>query len=245
MKAILRSISPSFIPRGNETKFLLLMLACLIDSADKSLLSSTLKAFESALQVGPRLLGLLTFYQSISFAVTLPLWGLALEYGWDSTLLLIVGCYGFGIVTCLLSVTSSYPLHCLLRILNGGFLCGIIPLSQGILSQLIPEDKRGSAFGLLAFVTSLAGLGTSYFATTSDKSAWRKSHLTIGMLSFVVAWAIWKYMPDKSTAVSNNVLVTRSEKGHDKGTLSRMYDTCKRIFKMKTFCLMVLQGSVY
>ena len=208
------------------------------------LLSSTFKAFEATLQVGPRLLGLLNFYQSMSFAVALPAWGLALEHGWESTDLLMLGCYGFGLMTCLLAVSSSYALHCLLRILNGAFLCGIIPLSQGILSQIIPEDRRGFAFGVLQSSTALAALATSYFATTSDKTTWRQSHLAIGIMSFFVAWAIWKYMPPQESKVSPNILSSsRSEKGHEKGTFSRMYDTCKRIFGMKTFCFMVLQGK--
>lgn len=156
----------------------------------------------------------------------------------------MIGCYGFGLMTCLLAVSSSYALHCLLRILNGGFLCGIIPLSQGILSQIIPEDRRGMAFGFLQSTTALAALATSYCATTSDKSAWRQSHLAIGVMSFLVAWAIWKYMPPQESKVSPNILNSRQEKGHEKGTFSRMSDTCKRIFGMKTFCLMVLQGKL-
>ena len=220
------------------------MLACLIDAADKSLLSSTFKAFEATLQVGPRLLGLLNFYQSISFAVALPVWGLALEHGWDSSDLLMLGCYGFGLMTCLLAMSSSYAFHCLLRILNGAFLCGIIPLSQGILSQIIPEDRRGLAFGCLQSTTALAGLATSYFATTSDTEAWRQSHLVIGMLSILVGWAIWKFMPPPESTISHNIMSAKRDKGNERGTVARAIDTCKRIFGMKTFCLMVLQGEV-
>lgn len=228
----------SFMRQGNRTRFFLLMLACLIDAADKSLLSSTFKAFETSLQVGPRLLGLLNFYQSISFAVALPLWGLALEHGFESCDLLMLGCYGFGLATCLLATSSSYASHCVLRILNGAFLCGIIPLSQGILSQIIPEDKRGLAFGCLQSTAALASLATSYLATTSDSHAWRQSHLTIGAMSVMVGAAIWKFMPPQVSTIVNK----QDEKDH-RGTLTRALHTVKRIFGMKTFCLMVVQGQ--
>ena len=151
----------------------------------------------------------------------------------------MLGCYGFGITTCLLALSSSYVLHCALRILNGGFLCGVIPLSQGILSQIIPEDKRGMAFGCLQSTTALAGLATSYFATTSDTTHWRQSHLTIGAMSVVVGWAIWKFMPPQVSKI-----VERHEEKDHRGTMTRALHTVKRIFGMKTFCLMVFQGEI-
>jgi hypothetical protein len=48
-----RTPALSFLRPGNRTRFSLLLLACLIDAADKSLLAATFKAFETTLQVLP------------------------------------------------------------------------------------------------------------------------------------------------------------------------------------------------
>ena len=218
----------------------IVIVACIVDAADKALLPATLRSLQHALGAGPAALGMLSFYQNIAYSLALPLWGLALAHGHDAADLLALGCVGFGMVTVALALSSSYALHCALRCLNGAFLCGIVPLGQAILVQIVAEDARGRAFGRLQAASALASLLTFAFCTSSSSTAWRSSYIAIGVASMGVGWFVRCSMPRCSAGAAQHVVgLSTSRK---EGTLQRARSSARKILQIPSFVLLVLQG---
>eukprot|EP00941_MAST-03F_sp_MAST-3F-sp1_P000255 g255.t1 len=204
---------------------LITIIACIVDAADKALLPATFKSLQITLSVGPAALGMLTFFQSVSYSLALPLWGALVSYGYHSTDLLAFGCIGFGFWTCLLSLSSNFLFHCIVRCLNGAFLCGILPIGQAIIVQAVPPQERGRVFGRLSASMSLASLMTFTFFTSS--TTWRSSYQLVGILSILVGFFVFQCMPKSKgkRTVKNNC-----------------YATTKLITSIPSFGLLVLQG---
>jgi len=183
---------------------LLITICCAVDAADKVLLPSSFQALEKDLGVGPAQLGALNMCQSLAGALALPLWGAA-SSRWSMRNLLVAGCLIWGVATALLASTTNYHAHLFLRVANGIGLCGVIPVSQALLVNIVPADQRGAAFGRLGAICGMMGMLTQWYAVTTQSMlfsigpytlhGWQMVHLQISIATFIIAVLVYFHMP--------------------------------------------------
>lgn len=215
--------------------FLAVVLVTMGDAAARALLPASLKGLETSLEVGPGELGLLALCQSLSLSGGLLLWGWALESGFRPANLLGAGCMGWGAVAILLSLTSDFRTHVFLRALNGACLSAAPPMVQAIVTQIVPPEGRGRAFGRLEAAAQAAQLLTVTWATTSSGNRWRHSHIAAGLLSLAAgAWALM-LAPGVDHAAEGGG-------GGAVGSFGRMMAAFRRMVEIPSFLLLVGQG---
>ncbi|CAE8586602.1 unnamed protein product, partial [Polarella glacialis] len=172
------------------------ILACAVDAADKALLPATFKVLSDELGVGPKELGALAFAQSIAFSVALPVWGSLMRY-YSAKDLMVLGCFLWGALTVMIACTSTYEMQFLLRLLVGAVLAVVNPVGQAIICDVVPEDERGWAFGLLqsvsAGLTMFVSFGTTAIATVTvaGVKGWRLAYMGVAGLSILAGAAAW------------------------------------------------------
>jgi len=216
----------------------IVILACAVDAADRVLLPATFRALSETMQVGPAELGALSFAQSLSFALALPFWGSMLHYG-SARDLLVRGCCLWGFACFALGCTSSFRGQFVLRLLDGFALAAVVPLGQALLCEVVPEDERGRAFGLLQSSTSglsmtVAAIST---ATASERflgiAGWRWAHFIVAGASLVVAQIVRMTLP--SAPPEPNM---RSHAAW----ISEQRQLIQKLVHMPSFIILVLQG---
>ncbi|CAE8584319.1 unnamed protein product [Polarella glacialis] len=182
------------------------ILACAVDAADKALLPATFKVLSDELGVGPKELGALAFAQSIAFSVALPVWGSLMRY-YSAKDLMVLGCFLWGALTVMIACTSTYEMQFLLRLLVGAALAVVNPVGQAIICDVVPEDERGWAFGLLqsfsAGLTMFVSFGTTAIATVTvaGVKGWRLAYMGVAGLSILAGAAAWVLVPSAVSAV--------------------------------------------
>lgn len=176
------------------------ILANAVDAADKALLPATFAALSVQLSLGPSQLGLLSLAQSISFSLALPVWG-ALVQNVSHRDLMVWGCVSFGVVTLIIAGASSFAAHLGLRLLVGGALAAVVPVSQAIICDVVPQAEQGWAFGLMQSVAALcAMITTSATAFVAQRTyygihGWRLALCLVALLAFVAAAWVWRVVP--------------------------------------------------
>ena len=109
----------------------------------------------------------------VANAIILPMTGwLANQFGRKRILLLSVG--GFTVSSFLCGLAPSLPLLIIFRILQGATGGGLQPLSQAILMESFPPDKRGKAMAFWALGIVVAPmLGPVMGGWITDSFSWR------------------------------------------------------------------------
>src|SRR5437762_6761808 len=109
----------------------------------------------------------------VANAIILPMTGwLANQFGRKRILLLSVG--GFTVSSFLCGLAPSLPLLIIFRILQGATGGGLQPLSQAILMESFPPDKRGKAMAFWALGIVVAPmLGPVMGGWITDSYSWR------------------------------------------------------------------------
>lgn len=88
--------------------------------------------------------------------------------------ILQLSCWGWGVCTLLLACIHR-EWHLMPLMLSSGFLMAVMgPVTQKILGEALPSDKRGSAFGSMSFFQSLGRMSALLFTTSlSDRLFFR------------------------------------------------------------------------
>eukprot|EP00933_Yihiella_yeosuensis_P051931 TRINITY_DN49903_c0_g1_i1.p1 TRINITY_DN49903_c0_g1~~TRINITY_DN49903_c0_g1_i1.p1 ORF type:complete len:487 (-),score=64.06 TRINITY_DN49903_c0_g1_i1:103-1563(-) len=217
------------------------IFACAVDAADKALLPATFKALSEQMSLGPKELGALSFAQSVAFSVALPLWGSMLR-SYSAKDLMVFGCFLWSFVTVLLAFTTNYEMQFLLRLLVGASLAVVNPTGQAMLCDIVPEEERGWAFGILHSASSglivLISFGTTSIASVSILGmwGWRWAYLAVAGMSLVAGIAVSRIVPAESNP---------PKLGSDAPQLSWLADTRRvlsNVGKKPSFAIMVAQG---
>lgn len=176
------------------------ILACAIDAADKALLPATFKALSLDLNVGPKELGYLSFAQSISFSLALPVWG-SLMRSSSARELMTWGCFLWAAATLALACTKVYMIHFILRLVVGAALAVVMPVGQAVICDIVAEGERGWSFGLLSSVSAAFTIAVSFvatsFATVEIRGfmGWQWAYAMVAGLSGATGLAVWILMP--------------------------------------------------
>ncbi|CAK0788372.1 unnamed protein product, partial [Prorocentrum cordatum] len=132
---------------------------------------------------------------------TLPVWGSLMQF-YSPRELMTFGCVLWGLATLLLAAASSYEVHLALRLVAGAALASVAPVGrQALICDVVPEEGRGWAFGLLQSVSSALTMVVSFWTTSIATSTvlglqgWRVPHLLVAVLSFLTGAAVWQVVP--------------------------------------------------
>jgi DHA2 family multidrug resistance protein len=130
---------------------------------------------------------------SVSNAVVLPMTGwLATRFGearvfiWSTSL--------FSIISWLCGFAENLPMLIFFRVLQGAAGGALIPLSQSILLQIYPEDKKGLALSFWSMIVVVAPIaGPILGGYLTDNYSWRwifYINVPIGLLAAFLTWYI-------------------------------------------------------
>eukprot|EP00438_Fugacium_kawagutii_P028227 Skav214967 [mRNA] locus=scaffold124:190663:205225:+ [translate_table: standard] len=181
------------------------IFACAVDAADKALLPATFKAMEDLMQLGPRQLGALSFAESIAFSVSLPFWGSMMRY-YRPRDLLATGCLLWGMFTLVVSASSSFITHFVMRLFIGASLAVVMPIGQAMICELVPENERGMAFGVMASVCRVLSEAATFITTATARttlagvSGWRVIYGVVAVLSLITAGVVKAEVPQNLSA---------------------------------------------
>jgi MFS transporter, DHA2 family, multidrug resistance protein len=127
------------------------MLATLMQSLDTTIANVALPYMQGSLAASPdQITWVLTSYIVAAAIMTAPVGWLSARFGRKR---LFIGCLvGFTVASMLCGFATSLNEMVLLRLLQGMFGAGLVPLSQGVMLDLYPVEQR-------AFAMSIWGMG--------------------------------------------------------------------------------------
>ena len=128
-----------------------------VDAADKALLPGTFRTLEIDFGLAPKQLAQLVLYENILQSLATPVWGYFSDRK-SRRVLLILACTFWGGATILVGTAPTFSTMFSFRLMSALALGSMMPLSQSVLTDLIPAEKRGLAFGRLGFWSNI---GTS------------------------------------------------------------------------------------
>uniref|UniRef100_A0A7S2URL5 Major facilitator superfamily (MFS) profile domain-containing protein n=2 Tax=Attheya septentrionalis TaxID=420275 RepID=A0A7S2URL5_9STRA len=233
-------------PLWKDPTMILLGLTGAVDAADGRVLTALFRALESEFSFGPETLSYLLIGQSLSMAVSSPLWGYLADRKSRSTLLAI-GCFICGFSTWLMAGATTFFHLLVMRSLAGIALASISPVGQSLVADLVPERNRGRVFGILMAVSNAGAFWGGLFATSyggrrifspwsgNSISGWRFVLLVVGSLPLLLSIVVYLIMsePRRTLGITKGVNSSGNE-----GT----FHFLKRLFRVRTFQLIVLQG---
>src|ERR1700749_1242572 len=136
-----------------ETKFeLVIVLMCsmagtLMQALDTTIANVALPYMQGSLQASrDQITWVLTSYIIAAAIMTAPVGWIASRFGKKKFALVALG--GFTITSMLCGAAQTLDQMILFRLLQGAFGAALSPLSQAIMLDLYPADKRGSAIAI-------------------------------------------------------------------------------------------------
>jgi DHA2 family multidrug resistance protein len=166
------------------------MLGTFMEVLDTTVVNVSLQHIAGSLSVTPEeATWVLTSYL-VANAIVLPLTGwLANYFGRRNILLASVG--GFTVFSFLCGIAPNLPTLIICRVLQGATGGGLQPLSQAILMEAFPEEKRGKAMAFWALGIVVAPmLGPVLGGWITDSYSWRwlfYINIPIGIAAVIMA----------------------------------------------------------
>ncbi len=138
---------------------------------------------------------------AVSNAIVLPLTGL-LARRFSEVPLFVASTALFSLTSWLCGLAWNLPVLIFFRILQGAAGGALIPLSQSLLLQLYPRDKKGLALGIWSMVVVTAPIvGPILGGWLTDNYGWRwifYINIPLGIISALLTWMIlWETVDDK------------------------------------------------
>lgn len=139
---------------------------------------------------------------SVAEAIVVPLTGwLAQRFG--AVRVFVIGMIGFGLFSALCGLAPSLGLLVTFRVMQG--VCGgpIMPMSQTLMMQLFPADKRSQAMGLWSMTTVTAPIaGPILGGVLCDNAGWPWVFLINVPVAALCAFFAWGMLKDHETPTS-------------------------------------------
>mmetsp|Transcript_9370 Transcript_9370/g.20937 ORF Transcript_9370/g.20937 Transcript_9370/m.20937 type:complete len:489 (+) Transcript_9370:222-1688(+) len=218
---------------------LIIITIAALDHADKGLLASSFPMLEKQLGMDVKTLGYFSLFTNLSYSLSLPLWGWAVHrYGIvNAPTILAASCLLWGMSCMCIAASDSVLGQAVFRSINGSAISSILPLSQTLLVQVVPNPGlHGRAFGLMGLAERLANTVASASVIWFDD--WKHPYIAVGLLSIVAA------------VLSRQCLHMRNSDHHDEHSDDDSQDKKKmslgqivrRIARIPAFLCLVGQG---
>jgi len=195
-----------------EPTLLIQLVLCslaMLEGADNSLLGASSDVAMEDLSFGWTQIGWMNMAQGVASNACGILWGVAADRGLaDRKYLLMGAAAGQGVITVMLALLQSYgPLMIFLRVMNGLFLSGLRPITNGVIADRTDEEVRGKIFAR-AQCAFLFGMSFCNFivvriaAETYDlpffgeQRGWRVAWIIVGAVSVVAAILCASFFPN-------------------------------------------------
>lgn len=191
----------------------ILLLACVLglDSADKATIGALAVELEAALHINNTEVGLLvTASTAIGALATLPVGILADRVRRVDMLTAAIAIWSFAMVVSGLS--GSYLMLLLTRLALGAVVATAAPAIASLTGDFFAPAERGRIYGYI-LTGELVGAGIG-FILAGDIAAvlsWRASFWALAVLGFVLAFAIWFWLPEPARGGQSQIDVGDEE----------------------------------
>mmetsp|Transcript_13373 Transcript_13373/g.37653 ORF Transcript_13373/g.37653 Transcript_13373/m.37653 type:complete len:498 (+) Transcript_13373:115-1608(+) len=265
----------------SSKNILILIAIASLDNADKQMLSSSFPILEKVLGWDTSELGYFSICTNLAYALSLPMWGVLIHRNRNDVKnlqqLLASACGVWGIATIAIAIvtrasdialasplptTLSTNLQVMVRCINGMALGSIIPLSQSLLAEYVPDELLGQAFGLLGVGEKLAGTLASTLIVWAG-GFWHYAYYLLGLTSVAMGCAT-RYMnrygtytsyPDfktkdesqqtivfKNSVTDNDVESHRGDSKNEDVNMNSLRQILNKIIRLPAFICLVAQG---
>lgn len=205
-----------------------LVVATLVKTSDMAFLSALFRNFEREFNVSPTLLGYIWLAQSSSLRFAGVLWAPFVDESQDPTRFLVLAVAGVGFCSMLMSQASSFTVLLFLRFISG--LCSSVlrPLMGSVVSKL-DASSRGRYFGRVSISESIGRIFGAVVITHWNTS-WRILVSSFGMLSMLVAAALYYFLPSRAelAKLNDGHIIDQPLKGAD-----LQEDTTRRLERLE------------
>ena len=188
----------------------LLAVASAVDAADAALLPPMFLAISVSFQVGPVALSEIVLAQSLSLALSGPVWAFFADRS-DRIRLVTVGCALWGLWTCLTAQCATIRQLIAVRALVGSALASLSPVINSLVGDLVEPEYRGRAYGGLALAKMVGKIAGGAFATRYTRSSllgmegWRGVNVAVGGASLALAF-LFACVPAEPSRPSSTVI---------------------------------------
>jgi MFS family permease len=141
------------------------------------------------------------------------------------------------------SILSSFLTHLQIgvRAINGAALGSILPLSQSLLAEYVPEHYRGRAFGLMGAGEKLAGTISSASVVYLGETHWQYAYYTLGVLSIAMG-ILARFL----SFTARNGIYAQPQQDEEQSKKSTealsLKEIVQRIVRLPAFMCLVAQG---
>jgi DHA2 family multidrug resistance protein len=171
-----------------------IMLATIMNALDQTIANVALPHIQGSVSAGAdQITWVLTSY-IVASAIATPLSGwLADRIGRKQIFLISIG--GFTVTSMLCGLATSLPQIVLFRLLQGAAGAALIPLSQAVLVDIHPLEKRGQAMSIWGAGTMIGPImGPVIGGYLTETLSWRWCfyvNLPVGILAFLGVWVFF------------------------------------------------------
>ena len=163
----------------------------LVSAADNWFVSPALPAIANALGVAASATAIVLTAYLVPYGLLQPVCGtLGDRFGRLRVLRVIVT--GLAVGTFLCAVAPTLELLVAARVLTGCFAAGIIAVSQAFVGDVVGQERRGAAVGVLMGITFTGqGLSSGLGGIICDLMSWRAAFACFGALAVVALVLLW------------------------------------------------------
>jgi len=223
--------------RAIVTNLLLLSLLQALDKSDmRSTVAGMLRAMEQEFGINADQEALLLLVSALPTAFFAPLWGMAAD-AYPRFQLMITAAIIWGSTTFVSAFAPAFWVLCVSRAVTAAALGAILPISQGIVADLVPAVYRGRMFALLTVFGGVGAGGALLLATyisgdmIGGLRGWRWIVVGIAALSLLAACAIYLCAVEPRRLYPTVPLSCQTAN-----------DTMRYMSNVPTFILLVIQG---
>lgn len=181
---------------ARRTVIVLLGLVLGLSAADASSVGAIAAQLQPALGIGTAELGLLVTASALVGALAAIPFGLLV----DKTTrvdLLAVSIVLWGVAEVLSAFTTSFSMLLLTRLLLGAVTATAAPAVASLTGDFFPAGERGRIYGYISVgEVAGAGVGIGVSSLISAALGWRAAFVALGIPSVLLAWALWKRLPE-------------------------------------------------
>eukprot|EP00927_Polykrikos_kofoidii_P069819 TRINITY_DN6546_c0_g1_i1.p1 TRINITY_DN6546_c0_g1~~TRINITY_DN6546_c0_g1_i1.p1 ORF type:complete len:453 (-),score=79.11 TRINITY_DN6546_c0_g1_i1:158-1516(-) len=218
--------------------------ASLIDGTDLGLFPSSFKSLEFELGVKPNALGRLSMVSGLASCCSILIWGFLAD-NFNRKKVLTRATVVLGVVTLSTSFVRSYRDLAITRVLAGTLAAATLPITQSLVSEVVPASRRGGAFAMLGIAGNIS------FALSAQLAAvllWRRSYFAMGILTVILSGILWQVQVDidgeHKRASGCQATVGEGTPLRATAVLAGEAEKVRRVFQSPTFWAILLGGIV-